>query len=318
MIHVQLTKFRKPSVLAEGFLFLLLISIFSCATNQNISDSSNQLETGQKSYLPAGQTASSESKIKWQKIPGTEWAEYFFFENKDYPLRYHCVKIDLSNEKLAIKTFPNSENDFVHKDGLKTAFFKGLTAKEFSEKSESIISINATPYGGKSKNSKISLLTSSRKIIGIHVADRKVLSPSVSRYSAICFKKTEKGFKGEILKNQTARDFSEYDFAFGGFFTVLKDSKKEVFQVQSDDSRTAIGLSRDGKTLFLLSVEGEKHSESIGLSYQKCADVMLFLGACDAIQMDGGGSTSLYINGRNSLSYTNSRKNAVFIGFSNR
>lgn len=318
MIHVQLTKFRKPSVLTEGFLFLILLTLFSCATNQNFSKQAQDVEQHQKTEHPSEQEIPGESRFKWQKVENAGWAEYFLYENKDIPLRYHCIKIDLSDKNLSILTFPTSKNEFSQKNDKVTDFFTGLTAKDFSEKTNSIISINASPYKGKFKSSKLSLLTSPRKIVGIHIVNKEILSPPVRKYSAICFKKTKDGFVGEILKKQESANFTEYDFAFAGFFTILKDFQKESFPVQKDDSRTAVGLSQNGQTLYLLTVEGEKRSESTGLSYQKCADIMLALGASDAIQLDGGGSTTLFINGKNCLSYTNNRKNAVFIGFSNK
>ena len=76
-----------------------------------------------------------------------------------------------------------------------------------------------------------------------------------------------------------------------------------------------MGVSKDGKTLYLLVVEGEKQKYSRGLSFQECADIFIRLGADNALQMDGGGSASLFINGENVLSYRKFRKNAAFAGF---
>ena len=318
MIHVQLTKFRKPSVLTEGFLFFIALSLFSCATNQDFPKQAQNPQSYQEAAPAPEKEIQSESRFKWQQVQNADWAQYFFYENKEVPLRYHCMKINLEDENLSILTFPTSKNDFTHKKGKKTDFFTGLTAQEFSEKTKSVIAINASPYSGKFKNSRLSLLSSPRKIVGIHIVDKEILSPPVRKYSAICFKKAENGFTGEILKKQESQNFTDYDFAFAGFFTILKDFQKESFPAQNSDSRTALGLSQDGKTLYLLIVEGEKKTQSTGLSYQKCADIMLELGASDAIQLDGGNSTSLFINGRNSLAYTSRIKNAVFIGFSNK
>ena len=85
-------------------------------------------------------------------------------------------------------------------------------------------------------------------------------------------------------------------------------------QEYGDEVRRA--CAEDGKTLFLLCAEGERKGKSVGLSYQDSSDILLAAGAKDAIQMDGGGSTSLFVNGKNFLSYPSIRKNAVFIGFS--
>lgn len=301
--------FFKKNPLTFFLALLFPLVLFSCASNQTdgFTIPENQSEI---LYVPA------ESEIKWQKIENLGWAEYFFYENKEIPVRYHAVKIDLSSGNLEILTFPESESDFIHKNGKNTGSFTGLHARQFSQKYDSVVTINATPYTGKNENWDISAkLSSTRKILGIHSVNKKQLSPPLAKYSAICFKKTESGFTGKIFKTQSDGDFSEYDFAFGGFFTILSDGQKEKFAYESRDSRSAVGLSEDGKTLYLLVVEGEKHSKSAGLSYPECADVFLALGAKNAMQLDGGGSSSLFINGKNALSYKTRRKNAVFIGF---
>lgn len=305
MIHVLLTKFRKPSALAGGFLFFSLL-LFSCASSGNLSDF--QPESKNLSYIP--------SQFSWQGIKGLDFAEYFFFENKNIPLRYHCLKINLSDPSLKILTYPNSKEDFMLKDDRRTEFFKGLTAKQFSRQFDSAVTVNATPFEGKAKSKKLALLSSIRKICGIHIVSKEQFSPPVKKYGAICFLEDENGYTGKILKNQEAESFKECDYAFGGFFVILQDFKKQEFQARRADSRTALALSEDGKTLFLLCAEGERRGKSVGLSYQDSSDILLAAGAKDAIQMDGGGSTSLFVNGKNFLSYPSIRKNAVFIGFS--
>jgi len=60
--------------------------------------------------------------------------------------------------------------------------------------------------------------------------------------------------------------------------------------------RTAAGLSRDRKTLLLLVADGRKR-EAIGLDGDELAALMLELGAWDAFNLDGGGSSELYVKG---------------------
>ncbi|MBR1535546.1 MAG: phosphodiester glycosidase family protein, partial [Treponema sp.] len=283
-------------------IFLLLLSVFSCSTNTNIDFYADETFEKEKKYLP------SESGIVWQKIDSVDWAEYFYFENPGQPIRYHCVKINLSNPKISIKTFPGTENDFTHKKEINTGYFTGVTAKEFSEKTGSKIVVNTAPFSGK--NGK-------RRICGVHIANKTELSKPIERYAAITFTKNqnEEGYTAKIIRNQHADAFTDCDFAFGGFFQILSDSKKISDFADIKDSRTALGLSEDKKTLYILVVEGERKSKSTGLSYNDCADIFLCLNVADALQMDGGGSSSLFINGRNILSYSTLRKNAVFLGF---
>ncbi len=296
--------------------FFLLISLFalffaiSCASNHEVISAEFYEERDLSLYVPSAE------QIKWQKIENAEWAEYFFYENKAYPVRYHCVKINLASKNLSIITFPQSENDFARKNGKPMNYFTGLRAKKFSQKYNSIVTVNTAPFGGKNGNwDSIAKITSTRRICGIHIVDKKELAPPVQGYSALCLARTEDGFRGKIIKKQTKEALEGFDYAFGGFFTILTNGEKEFFSWRSNDSRTAVGLSEDEKTLYLLVVEGERWSKSHGLSYPECADVMIALGAKNAMEMDGGGSSSLIINQENMLGYPALRKNAVFLGF---
>jgi hypothetical protein len=58
--------------------------------------------------------------------------------------------------------------------------------------------------------------------------------------------------------------------------------------------RTAIGLSRDRATLYLLVVNG-REGRSQGMTCIEAARVLAAMGAWDAINLDGGGSSTLYI-----------------------
>jgi exopolysaccharide biosynthesis protein len=55
--------------------------------------------------------------------------------------------------------------------------------------------------------------------------------------------------------------------------------------------RTAAGISRDGRRLVLAVVDGRQLPYSDGMTLRELANLMLGLGARDAINLDGGGSS---------------------------
>ncbi|MEX2154004.1 MAG: phosphodiester glycosidase family protein [Gemmatimonadaceae bacterium] len=57
--------------------------------------------------------------------------------------------------------------------------------------------------------------------------------------------------------------------------------------------RTAVGIAGNGKRLLLVVVDGRQKPYSDGMTLRELATVMLALGARDAINLDGGGSTTL-------------------------
>ncbi len=61
--------------------------------------------------------------------------------------------------------------------------------------------------------------------------------------------------------------------------------------------RTAVGLSKDRKTLMLLVVDG-RQAHSVGMTGSEMQKLFLEFGAWSALNLDGGGSTAMYLDGR--------------------
>lgn len=59
--------------------------------------------------------------------------------------------------------------------------------------------------------------------------------------------------------------------------------------------RTAAGVSRDGRTLYLLTIDGRQLT-SPGTSLMQTASVFVALGADSAVNLDGGGSTAAVVS----------------------
>jgi len=91
--------------------------------------------------------------------------------------------------------------------------------------------------------------------------------------------------------------------AIGGHPSVLRDG--EVIDQTSDlctvrHPRTALGFSRDRQTLYLLVVDG-RSSRSIGMTCEEEAATLRELGAWNAVNLDGGGSSTMWVRGTGTL-----------------
>lgn len=58
--------------------------------------------------------------------------------------------------------------------------------------------------------------------------------------------------------------------------------------------RSALGMSRDSLTLHLVTVDG-RQAASVGMTLEELAEQMLAIGAFEALNFDGGGSTALVV-----------------------
>ena len=72
--------------------------------------------------------------------------------------------------------------------------------------------------------------------------------------------------------------------------------------------RTGVGISRDSTTLYLITVDGRQEG-SDGMSLVEFANLMVKLGVYEGLNLDGGGSTAMVING--ALANTPSDKNKL-------
>ena len=73
--------------------------------------------------------------------------------------------------------------------------------------------------------------------------------------------------------------------------------------------RTAVGVTKDGR--YLLAVVDGRQSHSVGLTLTDWARLLVKFGAQDAINLDGGGSTDLVVNGEVQNSPSDGQERAV-------
>ena len=75
--------------------------------------------------------------------------------------------------------------------------------------------------------------------------------------------------------------------------THLQEQMSENFATDRHP-RTAIGKTADGK-LLMVTVDGRQPKISVGMSLYSVAELLLELNAIDAINLDGGGSTTMVV-----------------------
>ena len=113
------------------------------------------------------------------------------------------------------------------------------------------------------------------------------------------------GAKGAVLARMASFD-EPIAAAVGGGPRILRDGKVSVELKEEGISesfsttkhpRTAIGFSKDKSIVYLATVDGRQPAISIGHSLVELAQYMKELGAWDAMNLDGGGSTTMWVRG---------------------
>jgi hypothetical protein len=87
--------------------------------------------------------------------------------------------------------------------------------------------------------------------------------------------------------------------AVGGFDIVLRDGQDVAPKavVPSVHPRTAVGVSSDGRWMWLLVVDGRQMDYSLGATLHDLAAWLRALGASEGINLDGGGTSALVLRG---------------------
>ncbi|MDP4144616.1 MAG: phosphodiester glycosidase family protein [Bacillota bacterium] len=101
----------------------------------------------------------------------------------------------------------------------------------------------------------------------------------------------------DFLKNNNVRDA----ITFGPTLIVdgvpqTRDSKGNNINNQGAQPRTAIGQTKDGKILLLV-IDGRQGFQA-GATIKDVQDTMMQEGAYNAVNLDGGASTTMYYNGK--------------------
>ena len=88
----------------------------------------------------------------------------------------------------------------------------------------------------------------------------------------------------------------------GGFPRILTAEKNNATlsypeHLSTKEPRTAVGYNADKTKLFMAVVDGRNAGGSSGVTQQELADIMRNIGCSDAMNFDGGGSSTMYVDG---------------------
>ncbi|GAA0951047.1 phosphodiester glycosidase family protein [Nonomuraea longicatena] len=100
------------------------------------------------------------------------------------------------------------------------------------------------------------------------------------------------GDRVEVAYRPKPSDGGEVKTAIGGNHVLVKDGAAQPSSDPAAHPRTAVGFSADGRKMYLLTVDG-RQADSRGVTLSELAALMVELGAHNALNLDGGGSSTL-------------------------
>lgn len=191
-------------------------------------------------------------------------------------LSMHAVRIDLHVPGIEfVATSSNGERP-LETDGQKTS--------TFLKQSGCQLAVNASPFtpvrGEEGEP---------RDILGLAVSRGDAYSGAHKKSGALLITRDNKAwFSLPPFNTEDAHT------AVGGFGMLLKGGHV-VCSSDKRHPRTAAGLSKDGRYLYLAVIDGRQVEHSVGATLPETAHLLQRLGAHDALNLDGGGSSTLAI-----------------------
>ena len=106
--------------------------------------------------------------------------------------------------------------------------------------------------------------------------------------------------------------WSDVSFAVAGSTLLLKDGEIQNATSTERTARTLIGIKADGNVVFY-TIDGKMSDFSVGATHKQAATIMRDLGCVDAINLDGGGSTTFAMRylGSNTVKMVNRSASAA-------
>lgn len=210
---------------------------------------------------------------EWQaRFQGVEVAKLKATEPR--PLRGVAVRIDLHAPGISFLATPDNGERPGETDGQLTSQFlreHGLQA-----------AINAAPFD-KVYNEP----GRPQDVIGLLVSNGKKISAAGNLPALVIDKQNRAWIADPGADTKGAWN------AVGGFAVVLRHGQLTGKGDQKLHPRTAAGVSKDGRWLYWLVVDGRQFGWSSGVTTNELALWLKHLGAWDGINLDGGGTTTL-------------------------
>ena len=128
--------------------------------------------------------------------------------------------------------------------------------------------------------------------------DGFVLSAKKGSEAAKLFERLKTGDQGELTSSFLPERWNDVIHAIGGNSRLVKKGKlvndsHKGRNWAKDDPRTALGFNDE--KLFLIVVDGRQSGYSRGMTYRDVGKTMLELGATEAINLDGGSSSTFIV-----------------------
>ncbi len=216
-----------------------------------------------------------------------------------------CVRVDLTDPDVRLCSTPRATPYSLESRETLT-----LTVPDFLSHGQLQIACDANYYNANPGGADPTSEGISCDVYGLEISTGVVVSAQSSadaigdpRYASLLFSTNNQPFFAFVNKPPGTNTAGIYT-AITGYYPIVSNGMNigaasitsyPDSWIHQSQPRTAFGVSRDNRYLFLMSIDGRQSGYSDGALDVETAYWMIQFGAWNAINMDGGGSTALYM-----------------------
>jgi exopolysaccharide biosynthesis protein len=217
----------------------------------------------------------------------------------------HCVRVDLTDPDIQLFTTPRASSYVAESRETLTQTVPGILQQYKLQVASDGNFYNANPGGSDPTSAGVNC-----EVYGLQISSGIVVSAETSadysgdpRAASLLFTTNKQPmfvFKNLPPGTNTTGIYT----AITGFYPIVSNgvnigaasiSAYPDSWIHLSQPRTAFGISQNGRYLYLMTIDGRQSGYSDGALDSETAYWMFQCGAWNAINMDGGGSTALYM-----------------------
>lgn len=212
----------------------------------------------------------------------------------DKPLIYHVIRIDLNADGIAFQTTAADE--------IEGFVYEARTTGQFLEEFGVQVAINGDffdPWRDYGPLDYYPHVGDGVNVRGLTIAEGVIVTEGYAPQSAFATLYITSDNQASFVRPE-----NDIHTAISGNTMVVTSGQYNPHVARSDyldkrHPRTAIALDETGNTLFLFVIDGRQPSYSRGVTMAEFASIIIANGGYNALNLDGGGSATLVVEGAN-------------------
>lgn len=227
------------------------------------------------------------SQAKWEKqsvAKKTKVYTYQFSDSSLFKANQYISFVEVKNHKKAPKFYIGYDSKAL------------IKTSAFAKKYNATAAINGTFFDMKNGGS-VDFLKVNDTIVNQTRLDKNN-KRTFHQEAAVVINNEQIAIKKWDGSENWENSLTDKNVMVSGPLLILNDKNEHLDSISFNKARhprSAIGIKPDGSVL-LLTVDG-RQSQSAGMSLFELTKIMRWLGCSSAINLDGGGSTALWVNG---------------------